>query len=617
MFLLGLLSFFQTVFIPGFILLKYVDLVPEGGDRVSDGLRRLVYGFGFSLLINYLLVFYLTLVGIYTPVTFYIILIIEGLLLVYYWKYRRKPVEGSSGGGIGHYVSVFKTFTGSNSLLYNLVMFAALAVILVHVFYFFYFLGTVFMHWDPAVAWNRFAVEWSGNRLPANTWHYPQLMPANWSVSYVLMQNAEVQCFAKAIMPLFSIAVLLLFFELALRKRCSVYFVAAILYGGLLGYLYDPSVIVSGYVDIGVSFFAFLAFYAMHSRSIQEEEKNSGRYLKNIFTALVFACTAAVTKQAGLFILVIMLVWLCGSLFRHRKVLPVKKILTSLLLMMLVVLIITASWYILKEIHIGSGLDTSEIRMVQSVHTVDSYSQRFVRGIEKIISYRHPKLRFAFFGLLILILAGLFSRRSRWVVLFIVIPYTLIWGFFFSYDSRNLALAVPFMAYSAAFGTGFLKRLSVGSLKKLPSFNILRLPVIIGLLAVLVILNFTLFKSANILQHQVRQKMKLGEEPLNRQLYRYHEKEGIKGKIATTYLYLSILPELKQFFKRKPGRITVDFLDWLETEEGKDIHYLLMPFVLKSEKEVYRRFQQKLKSGEYRMIFKSGGYRFVDVRNNE
>jgi hypothetical protein len=611
MFILGLISFFQTVFLPGFILVKYLNLVEDTGRRVSDTLRMLVYGFGFSLLFNYLLVFFATLVGIYTPLLLYIVLAVEALLLGFYgyceyWpgKGRRKKIE------FNRYIDSFKNFTASNSLVFNLMFFLALAVVLVYLFYFIYFLGTVFMHWDPAVTWNRFALEWSNNQIPADTWRYPQLAPANWSISYVVMQTGEVEAFAKAIMPLFAVGVLLLFLELGLRRRCSVYLVGAVFYGVLLGYLFDPSVIVSGYVDIAVSFFAFLAFHIADGGG-----KNR---LKNILLAVIFASAAAVTKQAGLFILAVMLAWAAAALVKYKRKAKVsgKTIGKAVLLIVLTVFIITVSWYGLKEIHIRKGLDRSEVGMVQDVHKVKDPVKRFANGIGQILSKRHPKLKVIVIAAAMLIFLGLFRRESWWPTLFVVIPYTLIWGFFFSYDARNLGFVLPFMAFSGAFGTAFVKT-KLQRLKKFPSLPIPFSAIIAGVLAVLVILSFTVLDSGALLRHQKAQKMKHGEPEVNRLLYEYHQNEGITGNIATNYLYLKRLPDLKQFFTRKPGRITMDFMDTLESEEGKHIHYLLMPVILKHEKEVYQRYREKLKTGQWRLIFKSGGYRFVKIRRNE
>ena len=302
MFILGILAFLQTVFLPGFIAIKYLG-ISRRTDAVkeNDGkIRQLVYTFGLSLLINYLLVFALTALGIYKPLTLYIILFCEGILSIYYLQNSKKTSGCCTFSlDINRWLTSLQQFFASHSPGYNLLFLVSLAVIAWYFFLFFYFLGGVFEHWDPVVGWNRFALDWAANRLPANTWHYPQLIPVNWSISYVMMQNSAVQGFAKAIMPLFSIGVLLLFLDLGLRREKAVYLLGLIFYGVLLAYLHDPSYIVSGYVDIAVSFFAFLSFYVLHS----SRGENGTQPFSVLWLAVLFASTAAITKQAGLFIL--------------------------------------------------------------------------------------------------------------------------------------------------------------------------------------------------------------------------------------------------------------------------------------------------------------------------
>ena len=100
--------------------------------------------------------------------------------------------------------------------------------------YFILNIGKVFNVWDTIFSWNRWAVDWSYNQFPALTYEYPQILPANWSLSYVIMQNKEVQAFTKAIMSLFSLFTILLFFDLARIKKNLVYLLGAILYGVIL-----------------------------------------------------------------------------------------------------------------------------------------------------------------------------------------------------------------------------------------------------------------------------------------------------------------------------------------------------------------------------------------------
>jgi hypothetical protein len=616
MFILGLLSFLQTVFIPGFIVIKYlgINFNAETGIKKSGKIRQLVYAFGLSLLINYLLVFVFTAAGIYKPLTLYILLFIEGVLLIYYWTAGSKPrFDRYINLDISRFITSLKQFFASRSLAYNFLFLLSVGVMLWYVFLFFYFLGGVFQHWDPVTGWNRFALDWANNQWPGNTWRYPQLVPANWSISYVMMQNTHVQCFAKAVMPLFSIAVLLLFLDLALRKKKTVYLLGLVGYGILSSYLYEPSFIVSGYMDIAVSFWAFLSFHAIHGST---RGSAVSLLFSDIWLAVIFASGAAVTKQSGLFILAIILAWGFGNLYKNKKVFPKERITRKVLLLLLTVLIIAASWYIVKEVHIARGLDRSEITMVQGVHQFNSYTERLANAFNQLTTHRHPKLKPLVWAGILLVFLGLFHKKSRSVTLCVVIPYSLMWGFFFSYDTRNLAFALPFIAFSAAFGLAFLKRLFKGW-SNIPHRKVPLVPVIIAVLLVLTVLNFTFLKTGTLINHQTRLRMKIGNARLNNLLYQYHEKEGIKGKIVTDYRYLEYLPGLGQFYQPHNTRITMEFLDYLESPKGKHVHYFLMPMIFKSEKAVYRRFQQKLTDNEYRMIFKLRTYWFVQVKREE
>ncbi len=61
MVLFGIVAFFQITFLPGFILLKFLR------QKDMNWLQSIIYSFGLSLLVNYLMVYHLTLLGIYRP----------------------------------------------------------------------------------------------------------------------------------------------------------------------------------------------------------------------------------------------------------------------------------------------------------------------------------------------------------------------------------------------------------------------------------------------------------------------------------------------------------------------------------------------------------------------
>ena len=119
-------------------------------------------------------------------------------------------------------------------------------------------LGGVFNTWDAILSWNRWATAWASGVLPADTGYYPQLLPANWSLTYVLIGNPSIQIFARSLGPLFLFFILLLFLDLGFRSRS---------YGVLLGAFftwiifrgYLSEFIADGYADLPAAFLGFLS----------------------------------------------------------------------------------------------------------------------------------------------------------------------------------------------------------------------------------------------------------------------------------------------------------------------------------------------------------------------
>jgi hypothetical protein len=639
---------------------------------VNSKIQKSIYVFGLSLVANYFLIYFLTLIGIYHSVTIYAIIIIElGLLLVYFNKISTKD-----NLNIRNYYQQIIGFFKSKSLLYNLCFVFSSLVIGYYTYLFLTNFGTIFSNWDAIVSWNRWAIDWSNNFFPRGTWHYPQLIPANWSLTYVIMQNNDIQFFAKAIMSLFPIAILLLFMDLALTSKKSVYFIGLILYGLLLRTLYSPSFIVDGYVDIAVSFFSFLAFYTI----VQNDGLISK---KNIILVLIFGSAAAVTKQAGIFMLAITIGWCIWVLYKIRKELSFKdlfKIISLLLFVMLAFL----SWYLYKQIQITKGLDSSEISWVtQGIYKGIGYFERLVNAITKIQDLAGPIL---FYFILCATFLSLFDKKARWVTFSIVIPYFLIWGFFFSYDHRNFALVIPFIAYASAFGFFLLKELKRTEIRKklfikliflglilflfgllvltnnlvdksllsfisfiknktvesdwpaklntigsgflaigllmifISIFNFLsfRLKVAAVFILIFIIMNFTIFNKSMLMENQRKQQILIGDSGLNNLLYEYDSKYGVKGKIYTDYQLLGALPGLKKHYQLYQNEISIPFLQNLTNK--KDVYYLLLPEKgvladIKINSDAVEYIEKKIVDQEYTLIFKKeNSYSLIQIR---
>jgi len=180
MFLLAMLSFLQMAVIPGFLVLSYSRITLE------SKLQALLYTFALSLLINYLLVFSLTTAGIYKPVIIYTILSIEILLVLYYFTKHNQIVLNFKD-----YLTRFITFWETKPFFYKLLF--VLSLVMIGLFFYFFIsrVKAVFYLNDPVLAWNRFTLDWFHNQFPVHTWRYPQLIPTNWSIAYMIMQNPD------------------------------------------------------------------------------------------------------------------------------------------------------------------------------------------------------------------------------------------------------------------------------------------------------------------------------------------------------------------------------------------------------------------------------------------
>jgi hypothetical protein len=596
-------------FIPGFITLKFSKV------NLESKVQTLVYGFALSLLINYLLVYFFTVLGIYKPLTIYGIIFIEMILLLVYMK---KSGHTTIDLNIKRYFTRFKDFLVSKPLTYHLLLFLSIVMIGIFLYIFLSRIKAVFYLNDPVLGWNRFALDWYQNRLPVRTAHYPQLIPANWSMAYVILQNSDIQCVARSIMSFFPIGISFLLLDLGLRKRNATYFWALILYGIILTYLYRPVFIAGGYVDIAVSFFAFLSFYVLHNAD------NRTFCIKHCIWSIVFASAAAVTKQAGLYILLIVFAWNVWILYKNRASLLKKNMAKAVVLMLLLISVIVASWYIYRQVQINRGIEPSEIHAATSrVHGNRSYGERFIYGFNKILFARGKNKNNAFFvySAIFLLLLGLFHKKTRFVMLFIVIPFTLIWGFLYSYSYRNLTMAFPFMALSMAFGSFFLIRklhvIPAHRLKQRPpqedvpkeedkklqhvpgfkrSISILYFGFFILLL--LIVLNFTVFKKDLIIKNQLAQQMNIGNKRLNKKLYRYYEENGFEGSVYSQYDYFRFLPLLRKYWTP----------DWRDS----DVRYLLCDLGrYRSRWKVIRKY---LKKEEYTVLFSIQGFRFIKVK---
>ncbi|MDQ1354636.1 MAG: hypothetical protein QG657_4945 [Acidobacteriota bacterium] len=604
--------------IPGYLARAYLRIKPE------SRIQGWVYTFAFSLIFNYMLVFSLTLLGVYKPAVIYALLLIETALLVYHRKISKNPPFRLDFKSM---VNNTRQFLAANSIIYNILLFISLFILGVFFYYLFSRWGEVFRMIDEALSWNRYAVEWFNNRLPEKSWYYPQLVSTNWSMAYVIMQNPDIHFVPRGIMPLFSIGILMLFLDMGMQKKNTIYLLGLIFYGLIAINLHGPVFIASGFMDIAVTFFSFLAFYVLHLHYTGDNQLPFQS--KHALLSVLFAAAATATKQAGLYILVIVLAWNIILLYKNRAGLGRNTIKKISCIMALMIILLGLSWYIYRTITIIKGSDRPGIvEVTQQVHHQRTYSERFAYGFNKIMHpnrvTRNSDITLYVYLAFMLLFFSLFHRRSRVVTCVMVIPFTIIWGLFYSYSYRNLSLAFPFFAFSMAVGAHwFVQKVrpkkwtaaaavapaaavtapdDTDAAPALPGrgLRVSFWPLLVAFVVIAAVLNFTLLTDEAIKKDQLEKQKQLGNLQLNQLLYKYHQEHGFEGKVFSKYKQFRVLPVLKDYCA----------LD----REDKDVYYLLDNFNTRSRQRT-EAVRKKVKSGEYTLLFKYGKYWFIQVKH--
>lgn len=442
MLLLGLLAVIQNIFLPGFLILHLFKI------RTLSLIQKYIYIFALSLFANYALVTILVLFRIYIREVMLCIIIIEIIVLTV--LIIKKGIIISSTYSIDKLFSFFRSFITQNKPTIKLLIWGSILVILFYFSLMISNIGTIFYFVDTVnnIHWNTWAIDFSNNIFPKQSSHFPQLIPANWSISYLLIGEPNVHFFPKSFMALFFFANLLMFFDLAIDKEKYVYIIALIIYGLFAPIIYNLVFIADGNGDLPVSFFAFLSFYAYLKTDKEKFE------LKEFIIVFLFASTAAGTKLAGFYIFFFISMLCLYHLIKNYQQLSGKQILT-LFVSIVFILSINLFWYLLKPATMAGGLDQPE-------WLAEGYAN-ILKSALHLLYYNWGLPVIAFF--ILTILFSLFVRESRYITVLFVVPPIILWMFKYSADFRNLSFVVPFLSYASAFG--LIKILEVLKNKKL------------------------------------------------------------------------------------------------------------------------------------------------------
>jgi hypothetical protein len=584
--LLQTMALLQMAVLPGLVLTKLF--------HIEGALYKALSIFAMSLIFNFEFAFLFTSLHWYTrPVIFGLI---AAELVAIAWLYR---LEFSNQIPIESWSTIRSCSRRRKILLVSAaISFVTMSVLSLYRGPF------PFAHSDAIFSWNRWALDWFANRLPTGTWNYPQLLPANWSLSYILSAEPRVQIFAHLLMPLFMIGIFSSIVDLG-RQR-SIFYWSVVSTAVALGLcMMKPRNFWFDTADVTVSFFSWLAIASLFK----------ARWNKNIayiFAGGIFAAGSALTKQSGLIIFVLF-PFLAYHLAIKEFSLSSREKLRFILKSMLAPTALILPWWIYKQSQIVQGIESSLISIVtQEIYYGANYWERFVSANYALKDA--VKGGFFFYPGIFLTIWSLWDRTYRWVTLSIVIPYYFVWAIFFSYDKRNLVFSMPATGVAIGVGAYHLYKQRAVKPAKVPTENDPTLlscsptwRALASMLAVIVLCLSPMFPVDQIFQYQLAYQKKLGIPELNEALYAYKNKVGMRGKILTSYQVLRLLPDLKEFYRAE------NFLDIKQVERvtsQSDVGYLLIYNSLPNEVKDF--IQSKVLIGDFKQVFEEGSFRFLE-----
>ena len=573
----GILALLQILLFPALIACK-TDLF-----RRSGLTEKLICMFPVGLIANYILVFVLTSLHIYRASVVLAFILLEITAIIYLYSDTLKKTLSRCAA---EFFSVFREeaapltdFLNTPSLS-GWIWLACGCFALSGVLWGFHLcrlnIGTIFSGWDTLFSWNTYAEIWASGEMPRVGGMYPQLVPANWSLSYLLQGENPVQFFNTLIPPVFFLLIQLMLFDLGFSKKEYGYFIAAVISRYMMKKLLGDG-LFDGYMDVPAAAMVLLSVYCIvKAEGISAEHQSAA-----IFRAVVFASGAAVTKQSGIVALAAVPAAAYMVLGEGIRSMTKKQKLTAAVIAATIVL----PWY-LRCLYLNIfGAERTLIEQgILSYNSTFDPGFRIGLALETLGKYKFCFL-FALFSIIFLV-----PLRYKPYLFILFIPQTAIWAFFFSYDARNIAAALPFVSISCGIGIEKLVRCAWKCFTKIKAGKT-PLGIILLLLSAASVISLLMFLPDTLLvSHQKMMQRKLFGETLNSELILPFLGEEHSGFDIYTDYPAQFLPGYSECCTA--ARLT-DVEDTRTALEGDKINWLLLPVIMPNNTDPAKELIEK------------------------
>lgn len=424
MWLVGIVALCQISFLPGATLFRYLRVT---GLNIIE---RLTGIFAAGLITNYLLASLFVALHIEYAVTWWILIAAEIVFLTLTW--RRSPTRWTFNL---ERIAELKQLSFESALAGILLL--AGAGIMLHLLYINW--GTIYVGNDDVASWDRWATEWAAGKFPSDSSLYPQLIPANGSITYVLLGITDVKLFAKSLTPVYSLLPILLFLSLAVRRRDPSYLFGGAIYTWILFQYLGLAFLMYGYADVPLAFFGFLTFYCVYAIP-------GGPNRTAVMAGLIAAIGTLLTKQGGVYALAAMAAYAFLWKSRRRPQQPLFQK-DPLTILALTTGAFCAIWYTIKLVRIFQGYENPHmLLLVETLHQGRTYLQRIPATWHMFITARLYTAEPVTIAIAALVVTSLFFKRTRPLTLYCLFPFLLAYTLFFSYEIRTASLGFPLVA---------------------------------------------------------------------------------------------------------------------------------------------------------------------------
>ena len=615
MFIKGVLSIFQILLFPGLLIVQFRK-------RHKYFLVELGITIALSLIFNLFAVLLFISLHIYTYVTLIALLCVEFILLVLFFRgklfqsfwtnfllilepYKEKFIDFFKIKGDIRPIQIIQ-------LIIRIAVFGAACYSLIFVFIgFINNIGSVFNSWDAIVSYNRWATEWSKGLFPTGACEYPQLLPINWSITYVLTQS-NIVVFAKMIQGVFPVFMFILLFDLALSYK-SIGLMASLLVlkAILIKFTGNVDMMFDGYMETAVATMIFFAFYI-----ILIDYQNGEYSEKTIWNSAIIISAAAIIKQPGLFAFGGWILTNFLLIFSVKK--NFRLTMKSIWLPLLFSTTIIGAWYIYSAINNIIRTEPSCLAISNSLAVQDLNNNFF-----QLMIFRLNQLGPFIILIPILFLSFLVKNRAYRIIQFTFVFPFLFLCFFYGGAGGFLRYLIPisiFLVIGLGLSIDLLFKFLANFLnsRKLILYKIRkfekivtaklrfivkvtkRIPVwvVIATLLLLIGLVWIKFPDNKIIRNYLHRQSQIFDKDLDSELYSFYSHKNPYELTLTWYPFINYLPGLEN---RAVIYYYADIVTFKQQLLNPKIRYLFFPEIIDSE--VYKYIFEKVRNGDYEIVF--------------